>query len=291
MTTRRAFLSTAAGVGAAAMIPSPAAARPRFDDATWLTYAVNVELFWKGLPLLDRLKKVAEAGFTHYEFGPFKAKDIPALDKVSRERNLTPTQFTAYAGLADPARKGPFLEALDDAIAVAETLGVKGLGVVAGEVVKGLEREAMVDAVVDALKEAAERAKDHDITLLLEPRNLADHPNELIVSTKDAADVVDAVGSTHVKILFDVYHQQASEGNLSGNIRKHFDKIGYFQVADHPGRSQPGTGEINYPHILKLIHDLGYKDAIGLEIKPKGDPLEALKQVREADAAAKALPS
>jgi len=290
MTSRREFLTVAgAGAGSLALAGRSLAGRAS-QDATWLGYAVNVEMFWKGLPLLDRLKKVAEAGFAHYEFWSFKTKDILAVDKASKELNLTPVQFTAYSGITDPRKKAPFLEAIDDAIEVADRLGVKKLTVVAGEVVKDMDREAMLDAVVDALKEAAEKVKEHEITILLEPLNvLVDHPRQFVVTSKDAAEVIDAVGSTSVKILFDVYHQQISEGNLSGNIKKYFDKIGYFQVADHPGRFQPGTGEINYPYILKLIHDLGYKDIIGLEMKPKGDPLEALKALREADAAAKSL--
>lgn len=294
MSSRRAFLTAAAsGATLAALGRCEArAALPGADETTWLTYAVNVEMFWNKLPFLERLKKVAEAGFTHYEFWQHKTKDIPAIDKASRELNLTPVQFSAYWGITDPRRKEPFLQAVDDAIETAEALGVKKLCVVAGEVVKDMERDAMFDAVVDALKAAAEKVKDHDITLILEPLNvLVDHPDQFIVTSKDAAAVIDAVGSPNVKILFDVYHQQISEGNLSGNIRKYFDKIGYFQVADHPGRFQPGTGEINYPHVLKLIHDLGYKDVIGLEMKPKGDPMQALKQLREADAAAKGASS
>jgi hydroxypyruvate isomerase len=292
MPTRRAFLAGSAAAACAVTVPGRAshAARAAADETTWLTYAVNVEMFWNKLPFLERLKKVAEAGFTHYEFWQFKTKDIPAIDKASRELNLTPVQFSAYWGITDPKRKEPFLQTVDDAIEVAEVLGVKKLCVVAGEVVKGLEREAMFDAVVDALKSAAEKVKEHDITLILEPLNvLVDHPDQFIVTSKDAAAVIDAVGSANVKILFDVYHQQISEGNLSGNIKKYLPKIGYFQIADHPGRFQPGTGEINYPYVLRLIHDLGYKDVIGLEMKPKGDPMEALKQLREADAAAKAM--
>jgi len=289
MTSRRTFFTRAAalGTGAATLALSPPL-HAAFDDQTWLTYAVNVEMFWSKLPFLDRLKKVAEAGFSHYEFWPFKAKDILAIDKLNKELNLTPVQFSAFWGITDPKKKEPFLQAINDAIEVANTLGVKKLCVVAGEVVEGLDREPMFDAVVDALKAAADKVKEHGITIILEPLNiLVDHPKQFLVTSKDAAEVIDAVGSSSVKILFDIYHQQISEGNLSGNIKKYFDKIGYFQVADHPGRNQPGTGEINYPHILRLIHDLGYKDVIGLEMRPKGDPFEALKQLRAADAAAR----
>ncbi len=293
--TRRAFLSsTGAALGASAVLAgAPAhstAASVALEDQTWLTYAVNVEMFWTKLPFLERLKKVSEAGFSHYEFWPFKTKDLPAIDKLNKELNLTPVQFSAFWGITDPKRKEPFLQAVDDAIEAANFLSVKKLCVVAGETTDGLSHDQMFDAVVDALKEAAEKVKEHDITIILEPLNvLVDHPKQFVVTSKLAAEVIDAVGSPNVKILFDIYHQQISEGNLSGNIKKHFSKIGYFQLADHPGRFQPGTGEINYAHVLKLIHDLGYKDVVGLEMKPKGDPFEALKHLRAVDAAAKSL--
>ena len=90
-------------------------------------------------------------------------------------------------------------------------------------------------------------------------------------------------------MLFDCYHQQISEGNLSGNIRKHKDVIGYYQIADHPGRHEPGTGEVNYAHVFRTIHDVGYKGAIGMEMSAKRDPMVAFKAVREADAIAKTL--
>jgi hydroxypyruvate isomerase len=247
-------------------------------------------MFWNKLPFLERLKKVSEAGFSHYEFWTFKTKDIPAIAKASLSLGLTPTFFAVYSGLGDSKRKEPFLSAVDDAIEVANALGVKKLGVNAGDVIKGIERDTSINAVIEALKAAAEKVAEHEIMLLLEPQSVQDNKAKPLVRTSsDAIEVIEAVESPHVKMLYNVYHQQVSEGDLSGNIKKHFSKIGYFHVADHPGRFQPGTGEINYPYILKLIQSLGYKDVIGLEMKPKGDPIEALKALREADAAAKVL--
>ena len=98
-----------------------------------------------------------------------------------------------------------------------------------------------------------------------------------------------AVGSPNVKMLFDIYHQQISEGNLTGNIRKYRDLIGYFQLADHPGRHEPTTGEIAYPFVLRTIHDVGYRDPIGLEMSPKADPTAAFQAIRRVDAEARSL--
>jgi hydroxypyruvate isomerase len=288
--TRRVFLTATTAGAAALTFGLQTGADASSDEPTWLTYAINVETFWSKLPFLERLKKVAEAGFSHYEFWKFRAKDILAIDKASKELNLTPVRFTAFEGIADPKKKESFLESIEDAIEVANKLGVKKLTVAAGQVVKGLEREAMFDAVVDALKEAVERVKEHDITLLLGPAATpVDTPNPLLVASKDAEAVIQAVGSSSVKMIFYVDHNAIREGNPSDTIKKSFDKIGYFQLTNRSVPTRPVAAEIDYPRTLKQIHDLGYKDVIGVEIKPKGDPVHALKQLREDDAAAKEL--
>jgi hydroxypyruvate isomerase len=142
--------------------------------------------------------------------------------------------------------------------------------------------------VITALKAGARIVEPEGITIILEPLNiLVDHPRQLIVHSAQAADVLEAVGSANVKMLFDIYHQQSSEGNLTLNIRKYHDRIGYFQLADHPGRHEPTTGEISYPFVLKTIHDVGYRDPIGMEMSPKSDPMTAFKAMRRVDAEAR----
>jgi hydroxypyruvate isomerase len=289
--TRREFL-TAATAGAAGLALGGRAGGEiaRFDEPTWLTYAINVETFWSKLPFLERLKKVSEAGFGHYEFWKFRAKDILAIDKASKELNLTPVRFTAFEGIADPKKKESFLESIEDAIEVANALGVKKLTVAAGQVVKGLEREAMFDAVVDALKDAIEKVKEHDITLLLGPAGTPlETPRPLLVTSKDAAEVIEAVGSSSVKMIFYVDHNAIREGNPPDTIKKSFDKIGYFHLGDRTVPTKPVAAEIDYPRTLKQIHDLGYKDVIGVEMQAKGDPIAALKGLREYDVSAKEL--
>ena len=172
------------------------------------------------------------------------------------------------------------------AVEVAKRLDVHKTCVVAGEVTKGLSIEAQNQAVIDSLKAAADIVTPADVTIILEPLNvLVDHPDQLIVTSAHAAKVLTAVGSPHVKMLFDCYHQQISEGNLTGNIRKYHDLIGYYQIADHPGRHEPGTGEVNYAHVFRVIHEVGYKGAIGMELSPKSDPEAAFQAVRACDRA------
>jgi len=131
--------------------------------------------------------------------------------------------------------------------------------------------------VIEALKAGAKVVEPEGITLILEPLNvLVNHPKQLIVTSEHGARVIRAVGSPNVKMLFDVYHQQISEGNLTGNIRKYKDLIGYYQVADHPGRHEPGTGEIGWEYVFRRIDELGYQGWIGCEYNPLGDTVEGL---------------
>jgi hydroxypyruvate isomerase len=305
MQSRRHFLGAIAGAGAAmtscAAGSSPGVAASedaRSHDGTWLTYAVNVEMTWGKLPFLDRLRKVKEAGFTHYEFWPWRDKDIDAIVAMNRELGLTAVQFSASPvkgfghGITnpDPARRDEFEEEIRSAVPVAKKLGVKKICVVAGEETKGYSREEQTRAVIAALKAGARIVEPEGITIILEPLNiLVDHPRQLIVRSEHAALVLKMVGSPNVKMLFDIYHQQISEGNLTGNIRKYHDLIGYFQMADHPGRHEPTTGEINYPFVLWTIHEVGYRDPIGMELSPKSDAMEAFKAVRQVDALAREI--
>jgi len=307
MPNRREFLASAAAAGAASLAAGRALANAdktqaqpptSSGDGTWLTYAVNVEMFWTKLPFLDRLKKVAEEGFSHYEFWPWRGKDIDGILKVNQELGLTATQFSASPvkgfghGITnpDPARRDEFEEEIRSAVPVAKKLGVQKLCVVAGEETPGYSREDQTRAVIAALKAGARIVEPEGITLILEPLNiLVDHPRQLIVHSAHAAEVLKAVGSPNVKMLFDIYHQQISEGNLSGNIRRYRDLIGYFQLADHPGRHEPTTGEIAYPFVLRTIHDVGYRGAIGMEMSPKADPMAAFQAIRRVDAEARAL--
>lgn len=303
---RRHFLH-AAGLGTAAAATSSTRAgsssarenegRPG-NDSTWMTYAVNIEMTWTNLPYVERIRKVKEAGFSHYEFWPWRGKDIDAFLKLNQELGLMVSQFSASPvkgfghGITnpDPARLAEFEEEIRSALPAAKKLGVKKICVVAGEETKGYSREDQTRAVIAALKAGARIVEPEGITIILEPLNiLVDHPRQLVVHSADAAAILQAVGSPNVKMLFDIYHQQISEGNLSGNIHKYRELIGYFQLADHPGRHEPTTGEIAYPFVLKTIHDIGYRDPIGMEMSPRTDPATAFAAIRRVDAEARAL--
>jgi hydroxypyruvate isomerase len=268
------------------------------SDGTWLTYAVNIEMTWGNLPFLERIKKVKEAGFTHYEFWPWRNKDLDAIARLNKALGLTVSQFSASPvkgfahGITDPSpdRIKEFEEEISTAVEAAKKLDVKKICVVAGEETPGLSHEKQTAAVIAALEAGAKIVEPAGITIILEPLNIVvDHPRQLVIYSAHAAEILKSVGSPNVKMLFDIYHQQISEGNLTGNIRKYHDLIGYYQLADHPGRHEPTTGEIYYPFVLKTIHDVGYKGEIGLEMSPKTDPAAGFQAVRKVDAEARAL--
>ncbi len=153
-----------------------------------MTYAVNIEMTWGNLPFLDRIRKVKEAGFTHYEFWPWRGKDIDGILKLNQELGLTVSQFSASPvkgfghGITnpDPARVAEFEEEIRSAVPVARKLGVKKICVVAGEETKGYSREEQTRAVIAALKAGARIVEPEGITIILEPLNiLVDHPRQL----------------------------------------------------------------------------------------------------------------
>ena len=132
------------------------------------------------------------------------------------------------------------------------------------------------------LKNVAPLFEDAGVTLIVEPLNiLCNHVGYYLDSSYEAFEICNEVGSPNVKVLYDIYHQQISEGNLIPTIRKYFDLIGHFHVADVPGRNEPGTGEINYRNVFKAIEDLGYDKYVGLEYEPTIDTAETIRKVLE----------
>jgi hydroxypyruvate isomerase len=142
----------------------------------------------------------------------------------------------------------------------------------------------MHDNVITGLKKAAPIAEKHGVTLILEPMNVrVDHKGHCLYGSAPAVRICREVGSKFVKINWDLYHMHISEGDLCGHLKEGFDQIGYVQLADHPGRNEPGTGEIHYPRVLKELSALGYRGYVGLECRPLKDEVSAARAVNRAD--------
>jgi len=250
-------------------------------------FAVNIEMWWRDLPFVERIRRAAELGFPGVEFWEWRSKDLDAVAATAREVGIEIAQFTAWGfepGLCHARHHAAFVEAVGAALEVARKLGNRHLCVVAGNLQPDLTLKAMHANVVAGLKLAAPLAEAAGVTLMLEPMNgRVDHPGHCLYGSTDALKIVRAVGSPRVKILWDLYHLQISEGDLCGHLREGFAEVAYLQLADHPGRHEPGTGEIHYNRVLRAAHELGFRGWCGLECTPAGDPLAAARAVAQAD--------
>jgi hydroxypyruvate isomerase len=292
---RRSLLCAAGALAGAASLHSTASAqdsaRPGGDAqplaGTKTRFAANLEMWWGGLPFPDRIRAASALGFQGFEFWPWRGKDLDAIVAAMKDTGMVCTQFTGWGfvpGMNDPANHARLEAEIRDGCATAKQLGAKMLCVVAGNDIAGKSQEEMHDAVIAGLKRAARIAEDNDITLVLEPMNIrVDHKGHCLYGSPHAIKIVRAVGSTHVRILWDLYHMHISEGDLCGHLREGIAEIGYVQLADHPGRHEPGTGEIHYNRVLKELAALGYKGWVGVECSPSAPEAEAAQRLAAAD--------
>lgn len=232
-----------------------------------------IEMFWGDVDFTARIPRVAALGFEVYEFWGWWNKDLDAVEKATKDNGLrvgaccVQTAFTGdVAPMLLPAGKEAFVQAVKDCLKVAPRLNCDRFIVTTGNELKDVSRAEQHKACVDALKAAAPVVEDAGITLVLEPLNLlVDHAGYYLSTSEEAFQILDEVGSPKVKLLFDIYHQQITEGNITRNITNNIDKIGHFHVADNPGRHEPGTGEINYRYIFGRINATNYSGVMGLE--------------------------
>jgi hydroxypyruvate isomerase len=297
--SRRSFLSsaslTAAGVtavsGLSAAVHLTAAEETELKSigkTPHTKFAVNCEMWWTKLPFMDRIKETAKLGFPAIEFWPLAGKDIPAVASLCQDVGIEIAQFTAWGftpGMNEPRNHDAVEQAIREACKAAKILKCKKACVVAGNDVPGMTQDEMHKNVITALKRVKPIVEDNDLMLILEPMNIrVDHKGHCLYGSAPTIKICQEVDSTHVKINWDLYHMHITEGDLCGHLREGMQTktIGYLQLADHPGRNEPGTGEIHYNRVLKEAHDLGYHDYVGLECRPT-DELAAAKRVAAAD--------
>ena len=255
---------------------------------TWkhnLKFAPNLTWLFQELPFLDRFAAAANAGFNAVEFlFPYEA----GIDSVKARLdaaglrvvlfNTPPGDVTAgeFGLLATPACRDAFRRDFELALAATQRLNCPRLHVMAGKRVADVPFEAQLDCALENLAWAASLAASVGLTLVIEALNPGDMPDYLLATNADTLALVTQANQPNVKIQFDVYHAQMTRGNLINTITDSFEHIGHIQIADVPGRCQPGCGEINYPAIFRTLTELDYQGYIGLEYKPIGPTLESL---------------
>lgn len=248
-------------------------------------FSANLSMLFTEVDFLDRFEAAAGAGFkgVEYLFPYAYDKDLLAglLEKHGLAQvlhNLPPGDWEAgERGIAcHPDRTEEFQESVGLAIEYATALGCRQVNCLAGIAPRGANPNAVSTTLIDNLEFAAHELSRAGIRLLVEPINARDIPGFYLTHTRQAADIMDTVRSNNLWLQYDVYHMQVMEGDLTPTIERLIERIGHFQVADNPGRHEPGTGEINYPFVFECIDNLGYDGWIGCEYKPATTTLEGL---------------
>lgn len=240
-------------------------------------FAANLTMLFTEHPFLDRFEHAAKAGFEAVEFlFPYAFNPDEIWQRLQTHglqlvlHNLPAGDWDAgERGIAcHPDRKDEFREGVAQAIGYAKALGVRQLNCLAGKTPAGVGAEVLRKTFVENLRFAAAELEKAGLRLLIEPINTFDIPGFYLNRTLQAIDILDEVGAANALVQYDIYHAQRTEGELAGTLQKHLSRIGHIQLADNPGRNEPGTGEINYPFLFAHIDRIGYAGWIGCEYKP-----------------------
>lgn len=257
-----------------------------------LRYAPRMSFLGDAYSVEQHLEIYADYGFRAFEYNNLprnhslqEAEGIRRkMDSLGMEMGVFVVNSGGWKGdaLVDRKFHEGFLNDVRTAVDYHKVIRNRWATVTSGLSVDYLSLERQTENVIEGLKKAAEIVEPTDLTLVLEPLNvLVDHAGYHVVTSELAARIIDGVGSPHVRILFDIYHQQISEGNLTNNIDKYWDRIAYFQVGDVPGRKEPGTGEIRYQHLFRHLYEKGYQGILGMEHGLSGEGLAGLEKCFE----------
>jgi len=250
-------------------------------DLPSLRFSVCVENIFDDMPFEQRLEHISSHGFTAFEFWKRDRRDMNITLALQVALRLEAVAFIgSSASLVDPDQRKKFQDDIIRAAALAVDLSCENLIVHSGPALPEIERDVQRTSIVEALRSVVDIANDADVTLLLEPLNAIDYPETFLTSSDEGFGIIREVNSPSVRLLFDIYNQQISEGNLSRRLISNLDLIGHIHVADVPGRHEPGTGEINYRYIFRLLRKHGYRGYIGLDFVPRVDSNASLRAVR-----------
>ena len=253
-------------------------------------FSANLSMLFTERDFLDRFDAAAAAGFKGVEYlGPYDHTPEEVAARLTKN-GLSQVFFNVPSGnwaggergiAVLPDRVEEFRAGVDKAITYARALGCPQVNCLAGIAPAGVDAKTAEDVFVGNLKFAAERLEKAGIRLLVEPINTRDIPGFFLTNTRQALGILDRVGSENLYIQYDIYHMQIMEGNLARTMEANLPRIAHLQLADNPGRHEPGTGEINYPFLYDFIDGLGYAGWIGAEYKPKAGTEAGLGWFRE----------
>jgi hydroxypyruvate isomerase len=247
--------------------------------------AANLTMLYNEVDFLDRFDAAAKSGFTGVEYlFPYAYPKEQLAERLAKHKlrqvlhNLPAGDWAGgERGIAcHPDRVGEFQDGVGKAIDYAKALGCKQVNCLAGIAPANANPEKVRATFVSNLRFAADKLGAAGIKLLIEPVNTYDIPGFWLSHTQQALDMIRDVGSNNLYLQYDIYHMQRMEGELANTIKAHLHRIAHVQLADNPGRNEPGTGEINYRFLFGFIDSIGYDGWIGCEYKPKGKTIDGL---------------
>jgi hydroxypyruvate isomerase len=251
-----------------------------------MKFSANLGFLWTDLSLPHAIDAAAAAGFDAVEcHWPYDTPSVDVAAALARTGlpmlGLNTRRGDVAKGdnglAALPDRVAEARAAIDEAIAYARAIGARSVHVMAGRA----EGATAARTFRDTLAYACDATARHGITILIEPLNRYDAPGYFLTTTAQAVSIMDDVGATNLKLMFDCYHVQLTEGDLSHRIESLLPRIGHLQFASVPDRGPPDRGEINYRHIFDLLDRLGYTAPLGAEYKPKGATDDSLGWLRQ----------
>ena len=248
-------------------------------------FAANLTMLFNEVDFLDRFDAAAKAGFRGVEYLFPYAYDKNQLAEKLKTLKLTQVLHNLPAGdwaggergiACLPACVGEFQDGVGKAVEYATALGCRQINCLAGIAPAGAAPDMLRKTFVDNLRFVAGKLKTAGIKLLIEPINTFDIPGFYLSRTAQALEIMNDVGSDNLFLQYDVYHMQRMEGELAASLKKNLSRIRHIQIADNPGRNEPGTGEINYPFLFRHIDRIGYDGWIGCEYKPAATTVAGL---------------
>ena len=282
---RRDVVKSALAVGAgAALATLPnvtfAEAETPYRARTFkLRYAPHFGMFktHSGDDLVAQLEFMASEGFLALEDNGLKGRTVADQDRIGKTMQRLGMRMGVFVAhtiswneadltSGDAAKRDKFLSEVKESVDVAKRVNATWMTVVPGHIDKRLDHGYQTSNVVETLKRASAILEPHNLVMVLEPLNTRrDHPGLFLTHIAQGYEICKAVGSPSCKVLYDMYHQQITEGNIIPNIDRAWEEVAYFQVGDNPGRKEPGTGEVNWRNVFKHIHSKGFTGIVGME--------------------------
>jgi len=260
------------------------------EDHAMPRFSANLSFLYAEHGFIERFAAARADGFAAVELHFPYAHDLSELAETLRREAQEMVLFNLPAGdweagergiACHPKRVQEFQDGIALAIDFARALGCPRLNCLAGLSPSGVSEARMRETLIENLRFAAFTLKHAGIELLIEPINTRDLPGFFVHSTRQALDIMDAVGNDNLRLQYDIYHAQVMEGDLAHTLENNLARIGHIQLADNPGRHEPGTGEINFPFLLRHLDRLGYSGWIGCEYRPLTATTAGLKWLRE----------